>query len=92
MGAVEVIRIPKLLIMLGTVPILRPTHVCRRWCLEKLLAAMVSVIGGYSRDEAAGMLMVTIADWSDVKMCKYEDCALLNSFGTVNQKAVSVCA
>ena len=88
----EVIRIPKLLIMLGTVPILRPTHVCRRWCLEKLLAAMVSVIGGYSSDEAAGILIVTIAGWSDVKICKYEECTLLNSCGAVNQKAVSVCA
>jgi hypothetical protein len=53
---------------------------------------MVSVIGGYSRDEAAGMLIVTIAGWSDVKICRYDDCALLNSCGTVNQKAVSVCA
>ena len=63
MGAVEVIRIPKLLIMSGTVPILRPIHAYRKWCLEKLLAAMVSVIGGYSSDEAAGMLIVTIAGW-----------------------------
>jgi hypothetical protein len=53
---------------------------------------MVSVIGGYSSDEAAGILIVTIADWSDVKICKYEECTLLNSCGAVNQKAVSVCA
>lgn len=71
---------------------MRPTHSYRKWCLEELLAAMVSVIGGYNRDEAAGMLIVTIAAWSDVKICKYEECALLNSCGTVNQKVVSVWA
>ena len=50
------------------------------------------MIGGYVRGEAAGMLMVTIAGWSVVKICRYDECEFLNSCGAVNQKAVSVCA